>query len=482
MGALALTLAVVLADFSPYVRSRTGDHCLWWPKQTITFSQNAVGNPATGPKAFSAVSTAFATWQVAMEQCGSATLAEGPRVFTRRIGVEEGVGPSINVVLFRLSTCAKKVPKDHWCWEEGTCTNYFDCWDHANDLLGVTTLTYNKSSGAMIDADIELNSIPNVFTAVDSPPCTMPPLSQRCVAIDIQNTMTHEVGHLMGLEHTEVASSIMNASASIGEIDKRTMDTGTKSFVCEVYTKGLAPKDCIIETAKSELGTPYVPPPKAGCASTSGQPLPLLLAALLTWIRRFRSRPSALALGMGLLSASAQATTLFALDLRTLSLHSDAVVHGTVRRIETRWSADRARIFTDIEIEVTEAWKGAPTKSILVIQPGGEIGEIGQQVAGVARFTVNEEVVVFLEEYGPLYTVTGYLQGKFQVSRKASVAVATQQDGAVALVDPASGQPSHAGPLSLRLEELRHAVLSTLGVNTSSTSPAPNQTVRTRIE
>src|SRR5262249_18279867 len=100
-----------------------------------------------------------------------------------------------------------------------------------------------------------------VFTTVDSPPCLSTAQNQTCVATDIQNTVTHEIGHALGLDHNTSSSSTMFNSATTGDTTKRTVDPGSQQFVCDVYPKGGAPRDCIIDPAPVDLGQ------APGCAS-----------------------------------------------------------------------------------------------------------------------------------------------------------------------------------------------------------------------
>ena len=128
-------------------------------------------------------------------------------------------------------------------------------------------------------------------------------------------------------------------------------------------------------------------------------------------------------------------------DLPELAQTADAVVHGTVRRVESRWSGDGRRIVTDVEIQVTETLKGQPGSTVLVTQPGGRVGDIGQVVNGLASFTAGEEVVVFLERRGAAApsACTGMAQGKYQVQRSAdgSRALAVPEaTGDALLLDP----------------------------------------------
>ncbi|WPB80711.1 hypothetical protein KYC5002_16440 [Archangium violaceum] len=167
-----------------------------------------------------------------------------------------------------------------------------------------------------------------------------------------------------------------------------------------------------------------------------------------------------------LLSQAASATTMLRADLPELAQTSDAIVHGTVRRVESRWSGDGRRIITDVEIQVTEALKGQAGGTVLVSQPGGRVGDIGQRVSGLATFTPGEEVVVFLEQHGKrAFRVSGMVQGKYQVQRsedgKSAMAV-PEPTGDVLLLDRDSRQPTPSSRRSMSLPELKAAIRTAL--------------------
>ena len=122
-----------------------------------------------------------------------------------------------------------------------------------------------------------------------------------------------------------------------------------------------------------------------------------------------------LVLLLTLAAALASATTLLALDVPALTKGSSVVARATVKSSEARWAKDGGRIMTDVVLEVTEPWKGSPGKQVIVMQPGGVVGEVGQLVHGTAHFSVGEDVVVFLEPRGDRFLLTGMLQGKFKV-------------------------------------------------------------------
>jgi hypothetical protein len=254
-GAAVLLLSL-LGPTDPYVRSRvdTGTandpnaHCFWWQGgSTFTYHQNVEGNPlTTGETEFTAVRRAFDSWQSAMDECGSLKVVEGARVTSRDVGYDQTEGAvNENLVLFRESRCHDVAPSSDPCWAEGFCGNKFDCWWYAAGTIALTTSTYDTHTGKLYDSDVELNSAAFYFTTVDSPTCPAKPYTQNCVAYDVQNTMTHEVGHVFGLDHTDAAGSVMNPTAPAGETQKRTLDSGSRSFLCAAYPKGKSAVDCV---------------------------------------------------------------------------------------------------------------------------------------------------------------------------------------------------------------------------------------------
>ena len=93
------------------------------------------------------------------------------------------------------------------------------------------------------------------------------------------------------------------------------------------------------------------------------------------------------------------------------------VLHGVVVSKSVQRD-DAGRIFTRIELQVTEAWKGAaPGARFVLVQSGGTLGEETAAVSGQEDYDVGEEVVAFLVLNHRNEGVTlGLAQGKFHVS------------------------------------------------------------------
>ena len=157
----------------------------------------------------------------------------------------------------------------------------------------------------------------------------------------------------------------------------------------------------------------------------------------------------------------AQATTLLALDVPSLTRSSQAVVRGTVKASTARWTADHSRIMTDTVIEVRETWKGAPVSTLTVMQPGGVVGDVGQQVHGTVKLPEGQEVVLFLEARGAKFLLTGMVQGLFVI--EGGVARQALENQALFL-DPATHQPVVPTSIALPIEALHGQVAAAAGV------------------
>jgi hypothetical protein len=162
---------------------------------------------------------------------------------------------------------------------------------------------------------------------------------------------------------------------------------------------------------------------------------------------------------------SAFATTMIALDVETMSRTADSIVQGRVLKVEAHLTRDGRRVFTQIDVQVDEALKGQPPKTVTLTQPGGAVGDIGQLVSGTAHYQVGEEVVLFLEKYGPRYRTVGMAQGKFRVERstdgKAAFAMPDPEGGAT-LVDALTHEPVTKSAQAVKLEAFKGQIRSAL--------------------
>ena len=100
-----------------------------------------------------------------------------------------------------------------------------DAWPPADaSAFAITSVTFDPKSGLITDADIELNTATHDFTIGDDN-----------IIIDLRNTITHEAGHFLGLDHSPVRDSTMFFSAAEGESKKRDLEDDDTDAVCTIY-------------------------------------------------------------------------------------------------------------------------------------------------------------------------------------------------------------------------------------------------------
>ena len=279
-----------------YVQSRnsTGQPMSWASHghsiQIDAQGSSKIPGSASAPASIDAVRKSFATW--AAVTCTDLTFPEEPLSTdpkARLVGFFQGQ-TNHNLVLFRSQTCQQVAPANDPCFTSGGCDNLYDCFDENQKpgVIATTTTTTNSRTGEILDTDTEFNGPQFVFTAVDGPPCAGP-TDTGCVQFDIQNTMTHEAGHTLGLDHTMDLNATMYATAPPGETSKRTLGQDDINGICAIYPKG----------AGASSG---------GCGCSHAQTGPgaaLCGLLLLLQIRRRSRRKPQLAMSSSVASASA---------------------------------------------------------------------------------------------------------------------------------------------------------------------------------
>jgi len=240
----------------PYLRTTApgSDKCLAWNTREIVFVKDAAGSLRTpSDTEMAAVDASFATWQAVSDSCSDMKFVSGALEANAQVGYLKD-GPNENVVAFRETACRDTVPFNDPCFDSGDCPNKYGCWDYPDFTIGLTTTTFSFKTGNILDADIELNAAPHfdgsyfLFTTIGSPPCPPERQGVDCVATDIQNTMTHEIGHLIGLGHVIAEDprlrSTMEPTADIGETIKRVVDIGSAQAFCDTYPRNLPATSC----------------------------------------------------------------------------------------------------------------------------------------------------------------------------------------------------------------------------------------------
>ena len=105
-------------------------------------------------------------------------------------------------------------------------TDWASLPDHDSNAIALTLLWHDKHTGEILDVDMELNGGAGKFADCEKQTCGNN-------NIDLQNTITHEAGHLLGLGHSTVVGSTMQASTSTSpEISKRSLEADDRAGYC----------------------------------------------------------------------------------------------------------------------------------------------------------------------------------------------------------------------------------------------------------
>jgi len=220
---------------------------LRWYSSEIDFFIDETGLPgATQAEVQITIDAAFGAWQaVQCTLCGS---TGGPGCPPTACAAQP-LGIKVNDKGFARmtpvgATCQKFDAKGQTCVAMASNGNFVmffkdkqqwqDATDQGQFVFAITILTYNRQTGAIVDADILLNAADFAF-------CTT-----SCKATDnsLCNTLTHEVGHFFGLDHSTDADATMYSTASAGETRKCTLHDDDRLGLCTVYRTTCSAQGC----------------------------------------------------------------------------------------------------------------------------------------------------------------------------------------------------------------------------------------------
>ncbi len=280
MSRLALALLALVGMTSPaaaYVRAanKTGK-AVYWKSGCVFLTPSAGGAKDLGEAATLAeIQRSIDAWMNATASCSYLELRLDP------VAASQGTSyDSANRITFL---------EDQWGSGSG---NDFVPYDR--QAAALTTLRFVESetaanNGEIVDADIELNAVNFTFAVVSGGRQT-----------DVQNTLTHELGHLIGLDHTcddgarsptpkddqgnavprcfgtlpaALTDATMYNFADPGETKKRSPEADDVAGFCGIYPTTKDPGTCETVSRKA-AGT-------KGCAAGGEGPSGLAALALL---------------------------------------------------------------------------------------------------------------------------------------------------------------------------------------------------------
>jgi len=246
-GALLAAAGALLVcrQASAYVRYETETNKgFFWAQAAIpitVYPNDFVQPTMTTDQVVAAAAGAASAWSSATNPCTYLNLVLGASTDPMPIPAND----NRNTLIFRSTS---------WCQlaADGTCETDYDTL-----ALAVTSDTANKRTGQIYDADIEINATPTapwVWADVE-------PDAGLDGDMDLQNAITHEMGHLIGLDHTcyspnsglpqpydnagqpvpacpasaEVQATTMYPSANTGDTQKRTLAPDDQAGLCGIY-------------------------------------------------------------------------------------------------------------------------------------------------------------------------------------------------------------------------------------------------------
>jgi len=214
----ACTFVLLLGMALPadaYVRTttRVGEPVMW-PGHCVPFHLHQDGSDDVSfGKVLSAFRNALSTWMNV--DCSALSLDYQGITDVDAAGFRLD-GPNLNVLVFREQQAD---------------------WVHGPAAFAVTTVTYCENLqggceflGQIRDTDIEINGAYFQFSA---------DLEGEAPRVDLENTLTHELGHVLGLSHSAVEGATMVFDAAPGDISKRSLHADDIEGVCDIYPTGV---------------------------------------------------------------------------------------------------------------------------------------------------------------------------------------------------------------------------------------------------
>lgn len=232
-------------------RTDTAAHCpFYWSNRSLSIIASPKGAvDLTVEQTTNAIQQAVAAWtkrDAALSSCTDLDMN------VRVQGVDEppplAKYDRTHVIIFLTTS---------WCAAKDDGTLDPDCKvPHDPAALAVTSVWSHKIYGEIMDADIEVNAKNFLWGDL----VTTPDPSRQ----DLQNALTHEMGHFIGLDHTcylsgitappndndgkpvpdcdsaspEIMATTMFASARPGDVAKRTLEADDVAAVCAMYPAG----------------------------------------------------------------------------------------------------------------------------------------------------------------------------------------------------------------------------------------------------
>ena len=158
---------------------------------------------------------------------------------------------------------------------------------------------------------------------------------------------------------------------------------------------------------------------------------------------------------------TAGAATLEYLTLEQMAQKSTAIVRGRVTGATT--ARQGSMVYTMMQVEVLDRWKGLVPGVVNVAIPGGEAAGIRQTFPGAPKLVEDREYVFFLwAGKSGMNQVIGLSQGLFEVQREGDSVFVFRGASSETILDSA-GRPLRDESIRMPLADLKALVRKSVG-------------------
>jgi MYXO-CTERM domain-containing protein len=229
-------------------------HYLYWASGCVKMAYGAEGTLAiSGEDEFPVIEDSMTTWNDGVAGCSYMHFVSLGPVTDHEVGTDR-----FNIIKFRDATWCRPAVDD----DPARC--------YSPTTAGITTVVYvddagNDRDGEIVDADVEINGVDFAISVGGVS------LSDATCDAELQNTLTHELGHVLGLEHTcrvpgdpprvddqgndvplctdvvsgdEITEATMYNFQACGETKKESLSQDDIDGVCTVYPIADDPHEC----------------------------------------------------------------------------------------------------------------------------------------------------------------------------------------------------------------------------------------------
>lgn len=153
--------------------------------------------------------------------------------------------------------------------------------DRSPEAVALTRTRYAVASGEIRRATIELNE--EGFRLIDASRGCSPAQGDGYDALSV---LTHEVGHLLGFDHTQAftgqpSDPTMAPTVDACDVSKRDLETDDRAGICHVYPAARAARGC---TPLPDRVGGYVDNRAFGCTSSAGARGGAVLWGVAGWL------------------------------------------------------------------------------------------------------------------------------------------------------------------------------------------------------